>query len=434
VNPQVDDYDETLTILGNASLASKIREFADVGRVAAHSQAPPSHFQTASLASSGPLAVSASGTATAGTAAGVGTTRAAASKIEEKTLANATTAAGAKRKRADHNTTVTAKETRATRKTSKSSTAHVASAKTSLESIPDLLETTTESDQQPAVESERKRLRREVQDLQESNAQLVSQSYSRESEIRAEVSQEMVLRSTHLLTQIQELRNKLSRYEMQQVDDVTKSVRKVHNKQLLAAQEDALNDLQEAEDEIERLKTEHEIEVFKLKAENKKLSTDLAAARQQLAAYQIETGPSRLKKVFGGGSGKSATVEEQENLAGPAFQRQLSHNALQVEPSLSAPGLVKQKSQSPNRSPLTAISSNQLNASPVRSMSPLKSQHNDLFMQNKSPINLSALAEVTRHGNSSGNGDQQQQSMGSPHFTSEATPYFKKLRSHFGRA
>ena len=34
VNPQIDDYDETLSILGNASLACKIKELTDLGRTA----------------------------------------------------------------------------------------------------------------------------------------------------------------------------------------------------------------------------------------------------------------------------------------------------------------------------------------------------------------------------------------------------------------
>jgi hypothetical protein len=35
INPQVDDYDETISVLSNASLASRIKEIADLGRVAA---------------------------------------------------------------------------------------------------------------------------------------------------------------------------------------------------------------------------------------------------------------------------------------------------------------------------------------------------------------------------------------------------------------
>ncbi|KAJ1431853.1 kinesin motor domain-containing protein, partial [Ochromonadaceae sp. CCMP2298] len=45
VNPQSDDYDETLTILSNANIASKIKEIADVGRTAAN------HISSASTAS-----------------------------------------------------------------------------------------------------------------------------------------------------------------------------------------------------------------------------------------------------------------------------------------------------------------------------------------------------------------------------------------------
>jgi hypothetical protein len=35
INPQADDYDETLSVLNNASIACKIKEIADLGRLAA---------------------------------------------------------------------------------------------------------------------------------------------------------------------------------------------------------------------------------------------------------------------------------------------------------------------------------------------------------------------------------------------------------------
>ena len=66
----------------------------------------------------------------------------------------------------------------------------------------------------------------------------------------------MADRSNHLLDQIQDLRDQLNAYENQKLAgcDIKKSAKKARKQQLDVAQEGASRDLQEAEEELERVK------------------------------------------------------------------------------------------------------------------------------------------------------------------------------------
>jgi hypothetical protein len=443
VNPQVDDYDETLSILGNASLASKIREFHDVGRVASQ-QVPNSNIQLASAPAPAPAPLPAAGSNKGGI------------KLEElkdyrdKNPAPAAgpAAAAGKRKRHDSTlaTTATAQPAAGSRVTRKISV--VASLKSARETqsveapvLPEkemVAPVAEDEEEDRGVESERKRLRLEVEGLREENTQLIQATMTREAEIRAEVSQEMITRSAHMLQQIQELRQKLSNYEMQHVNDVTKSCRKARKQQIIEAQEDVAMDLQEAEDELIRTKTEYEIAIHKLQTENQRLREDLASARQKLASYEIQQGPSRLQKVLS--SVKKPSQEKTlEQDAPRSIQRENSgkpvHNNGNENQNSNIVFLGELK-KSPSRSPLSQLSSSNINAmgsqSPPRGNSPLKGisgsspspmmapESSMASKVNISPIKLRTGAEnaVT---SSSASG-------------SSGVPYFKRLRSHFARA
>ncbi len=425
VNPQIDDYDETISILGNASLASKIREFQDVGRVASQ-QIPNSNV---TLPPPPAQVVSSS----------VGGSNKGGIKLEElKDFKDKNPGAGAvKRKRHDSTLVTTATTTAGGRMTRKNSvvTGVLKSSRETDSVEPIVQEEKVEAhddEEDRGVESERKRLRVEVETLREENSQLIQASFTRESEIRAEVSQEMIKRSSHLLEQINHLRQKLSHYEMQQVDDVTKSCRKAHKKQMLVAQEKVVDDLQEAEDELERVKAEYDIKIFKLDAENKRLHQELATVKQKLAGYEIEAGPSRLKKVFS--SVKKPIVSDQENVVeqenGNRFQRDNSatKSPLRVNSennncnnSSNNVVFLGELKKSPSRSPLSQLSSNNINVmgsnSPARGNSPIKggpvvfaTESNSSAPPNKSPLKDATDAPPAKTG------------------------VFRKLRSHFGRA
>jgi hypothetical protein len=84
----------------------------------------------------------------------------------------------------------------------------------------------------------------EMTRLIEDNHNLLSEQYTRESEIRNEVSLEMATRSAQLLDQLQDLQSQLDGKEYQ-VIDIRQSCKKVRRKQLDQANEDAVHDLQE---------------------------------------------------------------------------------------------------------------------------------------------------------------------------------------------
>jgi ribosomal 50S subunit-associated protein YjgA (DUF615 family) len=122
-------------------------------------------------------------------------------------------------------------------------------------------------------ESELKRLRQEVSELREANEQLVYAQMTRETEIRMEVSQEMAKRSQHLLEQIQTLQRQLSEQTNSSIGDITRSVKKERKRQMKTiAEEMSGRDMQEVEDELERVKATYEAEIAVLKSQNKALA------------------------------------------------------------------------------------------------------------------------------------------------------------------
>ena len=440
VNPQVDDYDETLSILSNASLASKIKEFADLGRTA--TQQVPGIFPPSSSATNASAQVSTSATTTTTTA----TTSVKTIKLEE--LKDYKDKNAGKRKRHDSTlaappastTTAANKENRkrsvtsvaATSKTTTTTTTQVATS-----------EPTEDADEQG---SERKRLRREVETLKEANAMLQHNNLSREAEIRAEVSEEMFTRSAHMLDQIQDLRTKLAHYESQDMPDVTKSCKKVRRNQIQAQQANVAKDLQEAEDELERVKTEYEIEIFKLKMENKKLNEELALYKKHgnstSTTSQELFSLSKLKKVSTvrmdqenntNNASSSSSAVAQEFSQRFQLQRSTSKKATDENNVILMSGKKEMPKKSPARSPLSPLS-NSPNVAAAVNPSPMVAKlnaaninnhnnNNELkreFNANRSPSRMRSgtnASENSNNGAASGN-----------------VPYFKRLRSHFVRA
>jgi len=299
VNPQVEDYDETFTILGNASLASKIREFHDVGRVAAQ-QVPASALaaqQQQATKVAPPIATTSRGIRLEDLK----------DYREKHVPATATSmhsassnAAGVKRKRTD-STSATSTSTSTSRTggrqrivpTTKSigftTTNHgpLASGNRSArgsvaETVVSLGSSSLDGDDNGngddgEYEQERKRLRLEMQSLREANERLVQQSVLREAEIRREISEEMMARSAHLLQQMQDLRRQLDAKDTASLNDMTKSVRKSkRSRQQMQAEEDSDQALVEAESELERVKAGNEVEMYRLRSENFRLREELA--------------------------------------------------------------------------------------------------------------------------------------------------------------
>lgn len=343
VNPQGDDYDETLSILGNASIASKIREFADVGRVASQTvptTAPATNVITLPTTSAKPIRME--------------DLKEYKDKHSKETDNNSTSSSILGLKRRRHESAVGAKVLNTTAGAKKLSTSATHGAKSNKDPLAaskeiDVPITASISvDKEEEEGSERKRLRREIDYLKETNQTLMQQNMNKENEIREEMSKEMMLRSSGLLSKISDLQKQLSVYETQSINDImTKSVKKAKQSQLTLENEDMIVQLQEAEDEIERIKVEYEYELNRLRYENQKLKEEI----------------TKLKGTTAGGK-KRKNSKQKNN------QENESDNMVVVDGKKSP-----KNSNSPNRSPLSPIdNSPKVNSNPntQRSASPKK--------------------------------------------------------------
>lgn len=400
VNPQPDDYDETLSILSNASIASKIREFADVGRVASDNvphaipvvapPAPPAPTPT-------PVVVPAP------VSKGIRLEDLKDYKDKQAAVAAAAAAALANSKKRKHSESSTSNLKRTTSKRGIQP-----NIKTMTISLPDDIESGRSSELTEGTEyleeeedgQQFKKMKSEIQSLKEMNEQLIQQSIYRESEIRKEVSEEMMMRSNHLLNTIQDLRNQLdSKNDFNQesisVNTITKSCKKIQKNQRLLAEKEIINDLKEAEEELDRMKNEFEIEKEELLQKNEELQNELVFYKQ---FYEVH---------------KHLSTKGVNNLVN-------QENGVSVLP-------VK---KSPNRSPLSPLTK----AHSVNNISPAANKHNILPMfsgandyPSKKPLDINnnnnnlknspqRLRSAVANGGGEGNGS-----------------YFNRLRSQYAR-
>jgi len=267
VNPHVDDYDETLSILGNASLALKIKEFASFNRTAQSTAQlsmllppPPGEKQRSSTAT-----VTASNAAGNKRRWGESNIGSLSSSINNNTSCSGTTAT--LNSSLNNSKKIVSK---VPGRPSSNNLLHHQPLTSQHHQLSDM-----QADEASCVEMDR--MRREMEVLRQENLRLAQSQMSREAEIRMEVSQEMADRSNHLLDQIQDLRDQLHAYENQKLAgcDIKKSAKKARKQQLDVAQEGASRDLQEAEEELERVKSNFEAQIASLTAVKAQLELEL---------------------------------------------------------------------------------------------------------------------------------------------------------------
>ena len=243
VNPQIDDYDETISILGNASLACQIKEISDMGRattvgIVGQTSVPSNpadniraHRRIKKERDSDDL----SSRATAAVRNAVGRHR---STSNESLKSNASNN-GQDNKKVGK--TVRIKTEKGERAGSRGDAT-------------DEAEDEDDSDfiDESVLGSELKRLRKEVQILESENTSLVHSQIQRETAIREEVAEEMADASAVLLEQIRELQEQVNETSSHFHFDVTKSVKKAKKKQIEMQQEENSADMEEALKEMER--------------------------------------------------------------------------------------------------------------------------------------------------------------------------------------
>jgi hypothetical protein len=322
VNPQAQDYDETVSVLSNISLACKVREIAfrapDPEKDKENNNCN-SKRQKSSIAST---------------------------VNNDKKSMNPTTSTAGRNKR-------------------------------SSSLISDVTCDTTLHNYHEGTEEELmnlpivKQLRSEINRLKNENEELLNNQWKRETEIRIEVSEEMAKRSAHLLDQIQELQEEVNLHATSQVGNIQKSCKKARRQQREEIAGRSEKDLEEAEEEMERMKTYYENEIQTLTEGNKKLLRELNDWKSKAKAAATNQGkasssaPSHMPSNAAD-SVVPFTSDENSKPAEKFSQR------MQRDKRFKKGGKGRAGSKSPTRSPLGKLN-NDAGNSPLRMKSPLKS-------------------------------------------------------------
>lgn len=202
-------------------------------------------------------------------------------------------------------------------------------------------------------ERENKRMKKEIMELKEQNATLMSNQISRETEIREEVSQEMAQRSASLLNQIQDLHEELSKYQNSGSYDITKSAKKIRKKQLKSIEEETQRALEEAEEELERVKVEYEEQIIDLKEQILNLENELRFYKnkdrltENLKSHKINFAQDNLENIPVSQSNKSNKKSPNRSPLSPVSPNNVDNSP--NRPFVSKMGLKSKPSTSPQR-------------------------------------------------------------------------------------
>jgi hypothetical protein len=277
VNPQPDDYDETLSVLSNASIASKIREIASVGRVASNGGG--------ALSSSLHQSTASSQTKEEGKDPKLGGGQ---KFLRKRKAADMEPPAGAgngngqslvgrlmgwnkKEKAATVNLTAVLAANRVHR----SSTASLASTASAAAASDRGRDRDRDGDRARSNRSSSSAtndfsnddfadILHQMNELRKENAELLQAQGQRETEIRHEVALEMAVSTAALLEQIQDLQEQM--YQQQDcAGDMTRSVKKARKKMIQSSKDDTASHTAALEEEMENLRLRYELEIAELK-------------------------------------------------------------------------------------------------------------------------------------------------------------------------
>merc|ERR1711871_1435845 len=312
VNPQAQDYDETISVLSNVSLACKIREIAFRAPDLDKEKENNCRRQKGSVAST-----------------------------TNNDKRSATNVAG-KNKRS-------------------SSLISDVTCDTALQNYHEGTE--AELLNLPIV----KQLKAEITRLKEENEELIGNQWKRETEIRIEVSEEMAKRSEHLLDKIQELQEEINSYTTAQIGNIHKSCKKARRQQREEIAEKSSKDLEEAEEEMERMKTHYELEIQTLTEANKKLLRELNdwKSKAKAAANKTKGQPTAPSPMPANASDSVVPfADDEKSKPAEKFSQRMQRDKRFRKGS-------KRGSKSPTRSPLGKLK-NDAGNSPLRVKSPLQ--------------------------------------------------------------
>lgn len=246
VNPQPDDYDETISVLSNASVASKIKEIASTGRVATNNAALSSTLYQGTASSMNKEEK-----------VGIGQKflrKRKAADIEnqpqQSLMGKISCHMGwtKKEKAATVNLTAVLSANKANRCSSVSISEKMRSSTATTES----------SSSEDIVE-----LLHQINELKKENYELLQAQAVRETEIRQEVAVEMAASTAKLLEQIQDLQEQL--YAETAPADLSRSVKKARRRMIQSSKDTTAKDLAALEEEMGSIRQQYEHDIAELK-------------------------------------------------------------------------------------------------------------------------------------------------------------------------
>jgi len=350
INPQSVDYDETISILNNASLACKITELAQINRAPAIGKA---HHRSSSIMSEGEV------TEQEGTGAATGSKKRSLDQTgaqhgPAKTARGAGAARGGSRGGSTFGSKHAAGSSMGHKKSAGSvrAIANTATAGAGVEAMG----VDGDSSELRTLAAE---LQTELDRVREENAELLRYQIVREAEVRTEVCDEMGKHSAALLEQLQELQEREASHT-NRMHEVTKSTKKVKRKQIDLENETVQRDLKEAEEEIMRLKQLHEAEGGKLRQRITQLEEEVAMWKgkleQSIAVKPVEaptlsreTSADSSRSLLKGEKKRTVVVNEDGSVSIP------KRKPLELAVSCNSPG----------RSPLANLGGEQAH-SPIK--------------------------------------------------------------------
>jgi hypothetical protein len=245
INPKAEDYDETLSILANSSMAHEIREIPKIGRTLATSGNPSAPYP-----------------------------------FLHQNSSRGSVLTGEKNKLRSSNLVEKAPNS------SKKRDASCLSRKFSQESIETLLSSTVAAtgsvsgDGSVDYKIQIALLNEKIAELENENSIIQMEQLEKERLIREDVCQEMAERSGTLLEQIRNLQDELYSLKNHHAD-AHKSVKKAKRLHDIISRDLVTNDLRETEEEMEVVKLNYEKEIKSLKTEVRNLKAELSDWRKK---------------------------------------------------------------------------------------------------------------------------------------------------------
>ena len=266
INPGADDYDETISILSNASIACKIQEICDL-ETRAEAQKAAAAMERRSR-------------------------KRAAAELAQAQQILMMQQRPKQQKRTSSLVSDVTMDTALIRQAAMMPTNAEISTSSGASEAMEEMSARSHDQQQLLDEAERTiaALRQDVAMLEDENEAIREEQMQRETEIRIEVSHEMAERGQHLMRRIEELQEELASKDKATLD-AAQSVRKARKKVQSGLNAEVAMNLEEVELELIRIRDGYELELAQLRDEKRLLEKEVERLGRELTASRSAPTP-----------------------------------------------------------------------------------------------------------------------------------------------